>query len=110
MKTSQPLFDACLSSMWAMKNFPYFPDFFPAAARMGFAGVELNHQVSPGMLAGVDLGRSRVGSLHEPCPAAISAAELKKRDLLISSPEEERRREGVNSIKRTIDLAAELGG
>jgi sugar phosphate isomerase/epimerase len=95
--------------MWGMKNFPYFPDFFPAAERLGFAGVELNHQVTPGMLEGVDLERYRVGSLHEPCPAVISAAELKKRDLLISSPAEDHRREGVDSIKRTIDLAAELG-
>ena len=106
---SQPRYDACLSSMWGMKNFPYFPDFFPAAERLGFAGVELNHQVTPGMLEGVDLERYRVGSLHEPCPAVISAAELKKRDLLISSPAEDHRREGVDSIKRTIDLAAELG-
>jgi sugar phosphate isomerase/epimerase len=34
---------------------------------------------------------------------------LKKQDLLISSPDEERRREGVNSIKRSIDLASQLG-
>ncbi len=105
----EPVFDASLSSMWAMKNFEDFADFFPAAYRMGFARVELNHQVSPSMLKGIELKQMRINSIHEPCPAVIPANELKKRDLLISSPDEERRREGVNSIKRSIDLAAELG-
>ena len=83
--------------------------FFWLRQRLGFAGVELNHQVSPAMLAGIDLKRFNVKSIHEPCPAVISANELKKQDLLISSPDETRRREGINSIKRSLDLAAELG-
>ncbi len=106
---NSPKFDASLSSMWAMKNFANCADFFPDACRKGFARVELNHQVSPAMLAGIDLKRLNIRSIHEPCPAAISASELKKRDLLISSPDEERRREGVGSIKQSLDLAREIG-
>jgi FMN phosphatase YigB (HAD superfamily)/sugar phosphate isomerase/epimerase len=107
--TNSHLYDASLSSMWGIKKFSTFGDFFLAAPRLGFAGIELNHQVSPGMLAGVDLNCCRFTSIHEPCPAVIAANVLKKQDLLISSPDEERRREGVNSIKRSIDLAGELG-
>jgi HAD superfamily hydrolase (TIGR01549 family) len=103
------VYDASLSTMWGMKKFAVFGDFLLAAPRLGFARIELNHQVSPGMLAGVDLNCCRFSSIHEPCPAVIAADVLKKQDLLISSPDEECRREGVNSIKRSIDLAKELG-
>lgn len=105
----EPIYNASLSSMWAMKNFTDFADFFPAACGLGFARVELNHQVTPAMLKGVDLKQLRINSIHEPCPAFISAGELKNRDLLISSPDEERRREGLNAVKRSLDLARELG-
>jgi len=104
----EPMYDASLSSMWGIKNFAAFGDFLLAAPRLGFAKVELNHQVRLEMLSGVDWKCCQVSSIHEPCPAVISANELKKRDLLISSPDEERRREGINSIKRSIDLANEL--
>ena len=107
--SNERVYDASLSSMWGIKKFAAFGDFLLAAPRLGFTGIELNHQVSPGMLAGVDLNGCRVTSIHEPCPAVIAEEELKKQDLLISSPDEEHRREGVNSIKRSIDLAGELG-
>jgi sugar phosphate isomerase/epimerase len=61
------------------------------------------------MLAGIDLDRYRFSSVHEPCPADISADELKKRDWLISSTIEEKRCEGVKAIQRTFDLAHRLG-
>ncbi len=107
--SNNALYDASLSTMWGMKNFASFYDFLLAAPRLGFAKIELNHQVSPAMLAGIDLKRFEISSIHEPCPAATSASELKKQDLLISSPDATRRQEGINSIKRSLDLAAELG-
>jgi sugar phosphate isomerase/epimerase len=61
------------------------------------------------MLSGIDLDRYSFSSVHEPCPADISADELKKRDWLISSTNEENRCEGVKAIQRTIDLAYRLG-
>ena len=61
------------------------------------------------MLDGIDLSRYPFSSVHEPCPADISADELKKRDWLISSTNEEHRQEGVKAIQRSIDLASQLG-
>lgn len=61
------------------------------------------------MLADIDLKQIPTSSIHEPCPATISADQLKRQDMLISSPDEERRREGVKSICWSIDLAKELG-
>ncbi len=60
------------------------------------------------MLEGVGRLRNKISSVHEPCPADISAAEYKNRDWLISSTNEEYRVEGVRSIKRSLDLAHEI--
>jgi HAD superfamily hydrolase (TIGR01549 family) len=103
------VYNASLSTMWAMTNFPTLSDFFEAARRMGFAGLELNHKVTTPMLDGIDLSRFQFSSLHEPCPADLSAAELKKRDWLISSTDEACRQEGLRSIRRSLDLAHQVG-
>jgi FMN phosphatase YigB (HAD superfamily)/sugar phosphate isomerase/epimerase len=103
------VYNASLSTMWGMKKFAAFGDFLLAADRFGFAGVELNHQVRPTTLEGVDLNGCPVRSIHEPCPAVISSEALRMQDLLISSPDETRRQQGVASIKPSIDLAHELG-
>jgi HAD superfamily hydrolase (TIGR01549 family) len=103
------VYDASLSTMWAIKTLPTLGDFFEFARRTGFARIELNHKVTSAMLAGIDLDRYQFSSVHEPCPADISADELKKRDWLISSTNEENRCEGVKAIQRTIDLAYKIG-
>jgi HAD superfamily hydrolase (TIGR01549 family) len=103
------VYSASLSTMWAIKTLPTLADFFEFARRTGFARIELNHKVTSAMLSGIDLDRYRFSSVHEPCPADISADELKKRDWLISSTNEENRCEGVKAIQRTIDLAHQLG-
>ena len=104
-----PVFKASLSTMWARKNFAQLSDFLEAAPRLGFDQVELNHQIDSRMLAGIDLASHPISSVHEPCPADISTEELKERDWLISSPDEERRRRGVESIRHSVDLAGRLG-
>ncbi len=82
------VYDASFSTMWAIKMFPQLTDFFEFARRTGFARIELNHKITSAMLAGIDLRRTQFSSVHEPCPADISADELKKRDWLISSTDE----------------------
>ena len=99
---------ASISSMWSLRNFPKLSDFFDASQRMGFPYIELNHQIDSTMLDGIDLSQFHFSSVHEPCPADISTDELKKRDWLISSPDEDKRVRGVEAIKRSIDLAHQL--
>ncbi len=101
-------YNASLSTMWAKNNFPLLDDFFLAARRLGFTKVELNHQVNSGMLAGVDLSKYEISSVHEPCPADIPVETLKLRDWMISSPNEDCRQQGVAAIKRSIELAGRL--
>jgi FMN phosphatase YigB (HAD superfamily)/sugar phosphate isomerase/epimerase len=107
-KPDGPLYDVTLSTMWAKNKFSELNDFFLAAGRLGYPKLELNHQVSSGMLRGINLGKYQISSIHEPCPAEISAETLKQRDWLISSPNEEYRQIGLAAVKRSIDLAAEL--
>jgi sugar phosphate isomerase/epimerase/FMN phosphatase YigB (HAD superfamily) len=105
---ARPSYDASFSTLWARHNVPQLPDFFEVAGRLGFAGVELNHQINSAMLKDIDRSMQRVSSVHEPCPADVSTEELKERDWLISSTDEECRQHGVNAIKHSIDLAAGL--
>ncbi|MHB8135413.1 MAG: HAD-IIIA family hydrolase [Anaerolineaceae bacterium] len=107
-QNGKPVFDVTLSSMWAIKKFPLLSDFSLAAHNLGFNKIELNHQVDSKMFATIDLGEMNVSSVHEPCPADISAVALKEKDWLISSTNELFRQRGVHSIKRSIDLAAQL--
>jgi len=106
---SGQLYDVSLSTMWAKGNFPSLGDFFEAGHQLGCAKIELNHQVNSVMLAGIDLKRYQFSSVHEPCPADIPVEVLKQRDWLISSLKNECRQRGVESIRRSIDLAHTLG-
>jgi FMN phosphatase YigB (HAD superfamily)/sugar phosphate isomerase/epimerase len=104
-----PIYDASISTMWAFKNFPTLNDFFAATRRLRFSKIELNHQTNSAMLAGIDLKQVQFSSVHEPCPADISVETLKDRDWLISAQDEENRKQGVAAVKRSIDLARQLG-
>lgn len=99
--------DLALSTMWGVKRFETLAEFFKQGSALGFTQFELNHAIDSTMLQNVN--GYRVVSVHEPCPADVSVGELKKRNWLISAPNERDRREGVNAIKRSIDLAQKFG-
>jgi sugar phosphate isomerase/epimerase len=101
--------DLALSTMWGIGQFPSLADFFIAASALGFSRFELNHAVNSAMLHGLNLNGHRITSIHEPCPADVSTSALRDRNWLISAPEEDDRHRGVSAIRRSIDLALELG-
>jgi len=101
-------FDIALSTMWAIGRFSSLADFFEAGKNLGFARFELNHAINSSMLENLSLNGA-IASVHEPCPADVSTQELKRRNWLISAPDEEDRRQGVLATRRSIDLAHELG-
>lgn len=100
--------EIALSTMWAIGQFESLADFFETGKQLGFTRFELNHGINAAMLEGLSLNGS-ITSIHEPCPADPSVAVLKKRDWLVSALDEENRREGVDSVRRSIDLAHRLG-
>ena len=102
------MFDAALSTMWAVGRFQKLADFFDAGESLGFRRFELNHAIDSAMLEGLSLDGT-IASIHEPCPADVSMSVLKERNWLVSAPEEENRKQGVAAIRRSIDLAHKLG-
>jgi len=94
--------------MWGIGQFKHLADFFDMAKDLGFTRFELNHAINSAMLNGLHLNGYRITSIHEPCPADISAPALKDRNWLVSAPDEDNRREGVTAIRRSIDLAHEM--
>ncbi len=107
--TNKLLWNVSLSTMWAIKNSLTLEDSLIAARQMGFSQIELNHQIDTAMLLGIELSRFSFSSIHEPCPADISTEQLKARDWLVSSLDEACRQEGVKSVRRSIDLAKQIG-
>ncbi len=103
------LYDAALSTMWWRKETDNAAAFFMKGRRLGFARFELNHQVTPAELETVDLNRYHVGSVHDPCPAVIPNKQLERGDKQITSLVEDQRIFGVDTLKRTIELANNLG-
>jgi HAD superfamily hydrolase (TIGR01509 family) len=106
---SATVYKASLSTMWLKDNFATLPDFFEFARRTGFSHVELNHKINSEMLEGLEMAHYPVSSLHEPCPSDIPVPTLVKQDWLISSVDEEKRRKGVDAVRRSVDLAARMG-
>ncbi|HKZ44872.1 MAG TPA: TIM barrel protein [Anaerolineales bacterium] len=104
----KPLYHASLSTMWAVGNYSDLNDFRLTAQKLGFTHLELNHQVNTAMLNGFNPSPLGISSIHEPCPADVSVEELKRKDWLISSLNEENRRNGIDAIKRSIPLADKL--
>ena len=101
-------YDLALSTMWAVGRFQNLADFFHAGKKLGFTRFELNHAIDSAMLEGLSLD-GLITSIHEPCPADLSAALLKERNWLVSALDEENRRQGVAAVRRSIDLAHRLG-
>ncbi len=103
------LYDAALSTMWWSRATDTANDFCRKGRELGFARFELNHQITPEELETFDLDRYHVGSVHDPCPAVIPNKKLEQGDLQVTSLVEEKRRVGVDTLKRSIDLAFRLG-
>jgi len=103
------VFSAALSTMWGIGQFPSLAGFFTAANALGFNRFELNHAVNSAMLEGLSLNGQRITSIHEPCPADLSTSELKNRNWLISTPNEDDRQRAMAVVQRSIDLAHKLG-
>lgn len=107
-KDPRYLYDAALSTMWGIREDKSLAGFFEKGRKLDFARFELNHNVSPEMFAELDQNRFHVGSVHDPCPASVSAKELDKRDWLVSALDETNRVKGVDVVKRSIELAVHL--
>ena len=102
------LYDAAISTMWGIKEGVPLADFFVNGRDLGFARFELNHNIPPQNFEQLDQNLYHVGSVHNPCPAFLSTAELDRRDWLMTSLDESLRIKGVDVVKRTIEKTVHL--
>ncbi len=99
-----------ISTMWAIGRFDRAADFVAAARGIGFDKIELNHQVTDGMLqeyvALQSQGKAEISSVHAPCPKW----EHRGTEVLpeLSTLDEAQRLAAVGIIRRAIDVAAQL--
>ncbi|PWB56565.1 MAG: hypothetical protein C3F13_00370 [Anaerolineales bacterium] len=100
---------ASMSTMWAITNYSDLNEFFRIAKTLGATKIELNHQIDSLMLSIVNWNHYQLSSIHEPCPADVSTKELVNRDWVISSNDEDCRRQGVRAVMNSIQLASERG-
>jgi len=103
------LFDVALSTMWHVDQAASFNETFELARSVGLSRFELNHQVTPQLLAEFDRNRNYISTVHDPCPSADGLNVLKKNDILVSSLDETHRGQALDLVKRTLDLAVSLG-
>jgi HAD superfamily hydrolase (TIGR01549 family) len=103
------LYDVALSTMWGIDQDMPFDETFEAAKSIGIARFELNHKVTATTLEKYERDHHYVSTVHDPCGAPITYDDQKLQDKLISSLDEEKRKQGVEIACRTIDLACQLG-
>jgi FMN phosphatase YigB (HAD superfamily)/sugar phosphate isomerase/epimerase len=101
--------DASLSTMWMMGRFAEIEGFRKSAQGLGFRRIELNHQLDLTHVEMQEFDLGEISGVHEPCPADVSMPVLKDKDWLISSLDEHNRQQGIRMVKRSIDLAHQLG-
>ncbi len=103
------LYDVSLSTMWGVDQPTPFSQSFEDALSIGIARFELNHRVTAEVFRQFDFNRYYVESIHDPCRAEFDFDAQKKQDLIISSLDEENRKQGVAAVCRSIELACQLG-
>ncbi len=103
------LYDVALSTMWGVDQDGPFEDTFEAARGIGIARFELNHRVTTEVFEQFEYNKHYVSTVHDPCCSPLSFDEQKKQDLVISSLDEEKRKQGVEIACQSIDLACRLG-
>lgn len=99
-----------ISTMWTIGRFERAADFVDRISDIGFSRVELNHAITPRTVdefrALQTAGKVQISSVHAPCPRWDRAdGPLPE----ISALDNQVRDTAVGLVKRTIDLAVELG-
>jgi FMN phosphatase YigB (HAD superfamily)/sugar phosphate isomerase/epimerase len=103
------MWNISLSTMWSYERIIGLLEVNDIIKQLHISGIELNHSLKLKDLTGIDLGALPITSIHEPCPSDNSMSNMSRKDWLISSEDEDNRRQGVRSVMRSIELAANLG-
>lgn len=103
------MFEIALSSMWSADQPMQFNNTFAEARKLGFTSFELTSKVSPSLYDQWNHNEFYISTVHDPCPSDLSYAQLKEKDIALSSTNEQNRRAAIDMLKRSIELAQRLG-
>lgn len=97
--------------MWSQDRYQHMSEFIKEVCKFGFTHIELNYTCTSSMVNEfLKIEDCRISSVHAPCPAARLRTENEERTpRLLSSLDEDIRREGIDGVKRSIKLAAKVG-
>ncbi len=103
------MYQVSLSTMWGIGRFDRMADFVSRGKALGFCCFELNHQVTPAMLAEIlalyRQGEITISSVHDPCPNGENGTAHKPK---VSDLDEDKRQAAVATARCTIDLAVQV--
>jgi len=102
-------YNIALSTMWGVEQDMPFQQTFEVGDHIGFTRFELNHKISPTLYAAYDHNLFYIATVHEPCPTEFTYDILKSEDIAISSLDQTKRKQSLEMVKRSIDLAIKLG-
>ncbi len=98
-----------LSTSWMNGRFVHPRDFVAAATQLGVAAFEITSTIGPAFYEQFQPGHLDIRSLHDPAPGQMGPGEMKNRDLLLTSLDDEKRSLAVATARRSIDIAARYG-
>jgi sugar phosphate isomerase/epimerase len=95
--------------MWAQDRFEHVAAFLAEARNCGFTHIEAHSSLSLQMLNELLEAPISISSIHSPCPTFLSPKGIPIASPLLSSILENKRREAIDSAKKTIDIASRVG-
>jgi sugar phosphate isomerase/epimerase len=104
-----------LSSYWMREHWKSLGEFFRAGADLGFRSYEVSGLRRDTFYDEIRPGQFHIASFHNPAPRgrgtreALGNAEMRNADVLLASPDNERRMQAVAIAKRCVDIAGEYG-
>jgi len=102
-------YNIALSTMWGVDQDMPFQQTFEIGDHIGFTRFELNHKISSVLYAAYDHNLFYIATVHEPCPTEFTYDILKSEDIAISSLDQTKRKQSLDMVKSSIDLAIKLG-
>lgn len=104
-----PAPNLALSSFWMRGRWERVSDFIQAGVQAGLAAFEVSGLAGNAFYDEIHPGAFNIVSLHNPAPGAMRNKAMRLADIVLTSLDEERRRQAVAEALRSTDVAQRYG-
>ena len=104
-----PAPDLALSSFWMRGRWERVSDFIKAGVEAGFAAFEVSGLTGNAFYDEIHPGALNIVSLHNPAPGGMRNKAMRLADIVLTSLDQERRRQAVAEVLRSIEVAHRYG-